>query len=111
MGNILDNAIKAVEQVEEKLIELLFSNQNLNRIIICNTVKESVLENNRELRTTKKPGDSLEWGHQIVEKIVSDYHGTIDYFEEFRLFGVQIILPGRVNLDNELDQIFNRCVR
>ena len=101
MGNILDNAIEAVEQVEEKRIELLFSKQNSNRIIICkNTVKESVLKNNRELRTTKMSGDSHGWGHQIVEKIVSDYHGMIDYFEEFGMFGVQIILPGPVNSDN-----------
>ena len=105
MGNILDNAIEAVEQVDEKRIELLFSKQNSNRIIICkNTVKESVLENNKELRTTKKSGDSHGWGHQIVERIVSDYHGMIDYFEEFGMFGVQIILPGPVNSDNELDQ-------
>lgn len=101
MGNILDNAIEAVEQVEEKRIELLFSKQNSNRIIICkNTVKESVLKNNKDLRTTKKSGDSHGWGHQIVEKIVSDYHGMIDYFEEFGMFGVQIILPGPVNSDN-----------
>lgn len=94
MGNILDNAIEAVAQVEEKRIELLFSKQNANRIIICkNTIKESVLENNRELRTTKRSGGSHGWGHQIVEKIVSDYHGMIDYFEEFGMFGVQIILP------------------
>ena len=104
MGNILDNAIEAVGQVEEKRIELLFSKQNSNRIIICkNTVIESVLENNKELRTTKKSGDSHGWGHQIVEKIVSDYHGMIDYFEEFGMFGVQIILPGPVNSDNGLD--------
>ena len=101
MGNILDNAIEAVEQVEEKRIELLFSKQNSNRIIICkNTVRESVLGNNKELRSTKISGDSHGWGHQIVEKIVSDYHGMIDYFEEFGMFGVQIILPGPVNSDN-----------
>ena len=77
-----------------KRIELLFSKQNDNRIIICkNTVKESVLKNNPDLRSTKTTGDSHGWGHQIVEKIVSDYHGMIDYFEEFGMFGVQIIIP------------------
>ena len=101
MGNILDNAIEAVAQVEEKRIELLFSKQNANRIIICkNTIKESVLENNRELRTTKRSGGSHGWGHQIVEKIVSDYHGMIDYFEEFGMFGVQIILPCPIKYGN-----------
>ena len=98
MGNIIDNAIEAVEKVDEKRIELLFSKQNDNRIIICkNTVKESVLKNNPNLRSTKATGDSHGWGHQIVEKIVSDYHGMIDYFEEFGMFGVQIIIPERNN--------------
>ncbi len=94
MGNILDNAIEATQELEEKRIELLFSRQNDNRVIICkNTVKESVLKNNRSLRSTKKKGDAHGLGHQIVERIVADYHGMIEYFEEFDMFGVQIILP------------------
>ena len=95
IGNILDNAIEAVSRVDEKRIELLFSIQNDNRVIICkNTIKESVLKNNRDLKSTKTSnGDSHGLGHQIAAKIVSDYHGMIDYFEEFGMFGVQIILP------------------
>ncbi|MBQ7379813.1 MAG: GHKL domain-containing protein [Clostridia bacterium] len=94
IGNILDNAIEATEQVEEKRIELLFSRQNANRVIICkNTVKESVLKHNRKLKSTKASGDAHGLGHQIVERIVLDYHGMIDYFEEYDMFGVQIILP------------------
>ena len=34
------------------------------------------------------------YGHKIVEKIVKDHRGMIDYFEEGDMFGVQIILPG-----------------
>lgn len=94
IGNILDNAIEALSNVSEKRIELLFSMQNDNRVIICkNTINESVLKNNRKLKSTKASGDSHGWGHQIVAKIVSDYHGMVDYFEEFGMFGVQIILP------------------
>ena len=94
IGNILDNAIEALSEVSEKRIELLFSVQNDNRVIICkNTIKESVLKNNKELKSTKISGDSHGWGHQIVAKIVADYHGMVDYFEEFGMFGVQIILP------------------
>lgn len=94
IGNILDNAIEALSDVSEKRIELLFSVQNDNRVIICkNTIKQSVLENNKDLKSTKASGDSHGWGHQIVAKIVADYHGMVDYFEEFGMFGVQIILP------------------
>ncbi|MBQ9781097.1 MAG: GHKL domain-containing protein [Clostridia bacterium] len=94
IGNVLDNAIEAVAEAEEKRIELLFTKQNENRIIICkNTVRASVLQSNPKLHTTKSSGDAHGLGHQIVEKLVSDYHGMIDYFEEFGMFGVQIILP------------------
>lgn len=93
-GNLIDNAIEAVEQAPEKQIELLFLRQNANRIIICkNTVKESVLKHNKELRSTKKSEDSHGYGTKIIAKIVSDHHGMIDYFEEFGMFGVQIVLP------------------
>ncbi|MBQ8448923.1 MAG: GHKL domain-containing protein [Clostridia bacterium] len=93
-GNILDNAVEAIQETEEKRIELLFLRQNSNRIIICkNTVKSPVLKTNKELKTTKKEKDAHGYGTKITEKIVADYHGMIDYFEEFNMFGVQIILP------------------
>jgi hypothetical protein len=33
------------------------------------------------------------YGTKIVKRIVSDYRGMVDYFEEFGMFGVQIVLP------------------
>jgi sensor histidine kinase regulating citrate/malate metabolism len=56
-----------------------------------------VLSRNRELRSTKKSGDSHGYGTKIIAKIVSDHHGMIDYFEEFGMFGVQIVLPDPQN--------------
>ena len=97
MGNILDNAIEALDRLKdskEKRIELLFIRQNSNRIIICkNTVDSSVLKSNNELKTTKKSKDAHGFGTKIIAKIVSDYHGMVDYFEDFNMFGVQVILP------------------
>lgn len=95
-GNILDNAIEATEKTEEKRIELLFLRQNSNRVIICkNTVNESVLKNNKQLKTTKKLQSTHGLGTSIVAKIVKKYHGIVEYFEEFDMFGVQIVLPVR----------------
>ena len=68
--------------------------QNSNRIIICkNTVAKSVLAENSSLKSTKQTGDAHGYGTKIVAEIVAKYHGMIDYYEEFDLFGVQIILP------------------
>jgi hypothetical protein len=95
LGNIIDNAIEAQEKVEsDKCIELHFLQKGSSRIIICkNSISGSVLNSNKDLRSTKS---SPEWhglGHQIVETTIKKYHGWIDYFEESNMFGVQIILP------------------
>lgn len=87
---------------KKKRIELMFLRQNSNRVIICkNTIEKSVLQNNKELRTTKKSRDSHGYGTKIIAKIVSDYHGIIDYFEEFDMFGIQIILPDPIFIDSK----------
>ncbi len=95
LGNVLDNAIEALHHIQaEKRIELLFLRRKADRIIICkNTIKESVLSNNRGLKSTKESSDMHGIGHQIVENAVKKYHGLIDYFEEDGMFGVQIMLP------------------
>ena len=93
-GNIIDNAIEAISGLEEKRIELLFSRQGDNRIIICkNTIGESVLNQNGELISTKKDKNSHGLGHLIVEECVSRLDGMINYSESGNMFSVQIILP------------------
>lgn len=97
IGNILDNALEAIKPLKEKRIELLFAQQNSNRIIICqNTVTESVLEKNKFLNTTKSDVKEHGLGHKIVASIVERYGGMVNYFEERDMFGVQIILPRAV---------------
>lgn len=96
VGNILDNAVEAIRRIKrgKKRIELLFLRQNSNRIIICkNTIEKSVLAENSELKTTKSPSSEHGYGTKIIAKIASDYGGMVDYFEEFNMFGVQVILP------------------
>ena len=63
-------------------------------IIFKNTIGHPVLKYNPSLNSTKKDSSSHGFGHKIVERIVKDHKGMIDYFEEGDMFGVQIILPG-----------------
>lgn len=102
LGNILDNAIEAQDHVvSPKRIELLFLHKNSNRMIICkNTIKESVLQKNQKLKTTKESSELHGMGHQIVETTVKKYNGLIDYFEKDDMFGVQIVLPDITQLPN-----------
>lgn len=93
IGNILDNAIEAEEKVDNKRIELLFSNYNHSRIIVCkNNISSSVLKHNSELRSTKAVANHG-YGHCIVSDIVRKYDGQLHYFEEGNMFGVQVVIP------------------
>ena len=95
LGNILDNAVEAVDKtVGTKRIELFFSKMKQNRIIVCkNTVNEKVLKKNRDLITTKSDPSSHGLGHHIVESTVKKYNGFVEYFEDNDMFGVQISIP------------------
>lgn len=98
IGNILDNAVEAVELLKEKRIELTFATQGENRVIICrNTIEESVLKKNKFLTSTKSDGDSHGLGHKIVANVVENYDGMLSYFEEDGMFGVQVILPVKIS--------------
>ena len=46
-----------------------------------------------KLKTTKKSKDAHGFGTKIIAKIAADYHGMVDYFEDFNMFGVQVVLP------------------
>ena len=94
-GNVLDNAVEALQKVTEaKRLELYFSKMRQNRLIICkNSIAAPVLENNGRLLSTKKDPESHGLGHQIIESTVKKYGGFVGYFEEDGLFGVEISIP------------------
>ena len=95
LGNILDNAVEALQNVDgTKRLELYFSKMKQNRIIICkNSILNSVLENNEGLLSTKEDPEAHGLGHQIIESTVKKYGGFVGYFEEDGLFGIEISIP------------------
>ena len=98
LGNILDNALEAVEKVsnpKDKRIELHFLQSNKNRIILCkNSIESSVLKNNKDLKTTKK-GGAHGYGNKIVSSISKKYGGFAGYLESDGMFCVQIVMPNK----------------
>ncbi len=96
VGNILDNAIEAQQDVpkERKQIELHFARHNGCAVILCkNTVIGRVLERGKLKKTSKSDPESHGLGHQIVENAVKKYGGWVNYFEKDGMFGVQITIP------------------
>lgn len=94
IGNMLDNAIEGLSGATEKRIQLFFHLENNNRIILCqNTIEHSVLQTNPQLQSTKPDKDNHGLGQKIITKIVADYDGIYEYYEENGMFGLQVILP------------------
>ena len=72
----------------------MFSRHGENRLVVCkNTIGSSVLENNKNLNTSKHDRDRHGLGHIIVEETVKRLGGMISYSESCGMFIVQIVLP------------------
>ena len=93
-GNLLDNAIEAVMQQENKIIEIRFSVYNdYCNILFSNPITDSVLKNNPSLSTTKSKSSKHGFGLKSVRSIVDKYSGIFDAYEEGSKFNIQISLP------------------
>jgi len=100
IGNLLDNAITAARQSEKKTVDLkLYESEHYRHILCKNTVSESVLAKNPQLKTTKKEsGHGL--GIRRMRQILEKYSGLLDFYEEGEYFCVQISLP-RVSIQTQ----------
>lgn len=93
LGNLLDNAIEASKQNEEKEIELcIMENQECLEIKVQNKIASSVLIDNIELKTTKKSKANHGIGIGSIKKIVEKYHGLMDIYEKNERFCVDVVL-------------------
>ena len=85
MGNVLDNAIEAELKEEPCNREIeIRSVWNGNDMIITveNYISKSVLNDNKELHTSKQDKKSHGLGTQIIKKLVKKNNGTCDYQAE-----------------------------
>lgn len=98
-GNIIDNAIEALENVHEKTVEIRVSlfNSFIN-INVSNSVEMPVLNNNPHLFSTKEDKNEHGWGLKSVKSIVESYNGLFDCYEKNNKFTVHISIP----IDEEL---------
>ena len=93
-GNLIDNAIEAVEGENEKFIEIRISTfHNFCNIHISNPFSKSILKDNPQLMTTKKDADLHGWGLKSVRSVVEKYCGLFDYYEKNGKFTVHISIP------------------
>ena len=92
-SNAIDNAIESSVQQISRFISVVMENKrDYLHISIGNAIDKSVLDNNSELRTTKKQRDYHGYGTQSMQHIVEKYDGMIDYYENNNVFYADILL-------------------
>ena len=92
-GNLFDNAIDASKNSKQKRIELDVQRQKGQiSVFMRNTIDKSVLEGNRELKTTKANKELHGLGTKNIKRIVDKHNGIINYFEEDGYFCCDILM-------------------
>lgn len=99
LGNLLDNAIDGCLLSKEKNITLkLISESDIIRISVSNSIKDSVLEYNLNLKTTKSDSKNHGLGTKTIKEIANRYNGFADFFEDSNKFFVNVILVKQNNI-------------
>ena len=90
MGNLIDNLLKngieACEGLEGKgRVEIVIRKENgIVEIEMENTIKESVLKTNPEMKSTKQEKDKSGFGLESIRKIIELYRGEYLCREELK---------------------------
>ena len=94
LANLLDNAIEASGKIKDnREINLkIYNERNYLVILICNHIRESVLDKNPNLRTTKKDKLQHGVGSLSIKDIVKKHNGMISIYEKNHYFYVDIWL-------------------
>lgn len=93
LGNLLDNAIEYCEKHQITQISLsIFEKQNHSIITVSNEIEASVLQNNKNLVSSKNAKDH---GHGVssIRNVISKYNGELLFKEEQNVFKATIVLP------------------
>lgn len=94
IGNMLDNAIEAAEKTgSSAVVEVsIFSDKYKLMITISNSIPQSVLNGNSELKTTKCESVLHGFGVKSIRSIADKYGGSADFYEENLTFFCRVIL-------------------
>lgn len=92
-GNLLDNAILAASNSQEKWLYIFITyDKGMLFINIKNSFNINIIKYGKEYVTTKKDMHGHGIGLQNVKKVVNGYHGKIDITDDNDIFDVKIML-------------------
>lgn len=99
VGNLIDNAFEAMESISgpKHLYITTLQKEHYYILSIKNSISESVLKTNPNLKTTKSDKKSHGHGLKIVNKLLTKYNGTISFSERDQLFDVNLMMERYTN--------------
>jgi sensor histidine kinase YesM len=93
LGNLLDNAIEATVKCEYPSVSVeIYCDGNENTIIVDNTIKGSVLKNNKELKTSKKDTFNHGYGIASIKNIAQKNDGNVSFTEIKNIFRCKVVM-------------------
>lgn len=92
LSNLLDNAISGCNENEPVLELVIGTKKSLTYIIVKNSITESVLEENPELKTYNADSSSHGFGIGSVRRIAEKHGGSAEFKEENKLFIAEVWL-------------------
>lgn len=93
-GNIFDNAIEAAKSSERKTINLDIQIQDdYLSVFMKNSIDESVIETNKELKTTKQNKNRHGFGIENIKRVIYRHNGILNFDEENGYFICDILIP------------------
>lgn len=98
LGNLLDNALTAAEDSQEKWMELATALRNGYQVVVVeNSCDQPPVEGEKGLRSTKEGGGLHGFGLQHVAKTLKAYEGDFqwDYDGEKRQFTMTVMIGQR----------------
>ena len=94
LGNLLDNSLEAIKNIDNaKIILNFFIKENCQNILCKNTISHSIIESNPNLETNKLEKSLHGFGIKSIRDTLLSYNGTMNIFEENNYFCVHIMLP------------------
>ncbi|GFP77432.1 hypothetical protein bsdtw1_03560 [Clostridium fungisolvens] len=94
LSNLLDNAMEASYNVDEPHIKVkITSLRDCLIFLISNKTSENILENNPNLKTTKKDKENHGVGISVVDSIIKQYGGQLSFYMEKGYFHANVVLP------------------
>lgn len=93
LGNLLNNAMEAIEKTEKKAFSLhIYFDKNILFLHMENTYNGQVVETSEGLQTTKRNKKSHGIGLKSVSKILEKYDGDIMYSHTDKVFTTDVML-------------------